>query len=104
MHPHLSEVNNFSLVGGRVSLDDSDRCADTQRSIQNIHSKDDRIPLTKRSDDLEPARPNSLGGRILTFGFDDLCIVRSEGVKEMVDDIGFKGLAPDKLNAKYLYL
>lgn len=86
-YSHLPEVNNLFLLRHRVKFDNTQRCADSERPVQNVHTQNNRIPLGETRDDLESARPDSLRRCVSPFGLSDLRIVCCERIKEVINNI-----------------
>ena len=86
-YSHLPEVNNLLLLRHRVKFDNTQRCADSERPVQNVHTKNNRIPLRETRDDLESARPDSLRGCVSPFGLSNFRIVRRERIEEVINNI-----------------
>lgn len=84
---HFAQVDNFLLLRLRVDLNDAQRRSNAQRAIEDVDSKDDRITLRKRGNDLETAWPDGLRRSIPPLCLHDLLIVRREGIEEVVDDV-----------------
>jgi hypothetical protein len=86
---HLSKINDLFLSSRGVNFDNSQRCADTQTAIQNVHTEDDGISLSESRNRLETAGPNCLRSRVLPLCFDNLFVVGLERIEEMVNDVGY---------------
>lgn len=87
-HPHLPEVDDVFLPSDRVNLDHSQRCSNAKRSVENVDSEDDRIALTESRNRLETTRPHSLRSGVSPLSFRDLCVVRLERIKQVINNVG----------------
>ena len=86
-YSHLPKIDNLFHLCHRVKFDNKQRCADSERPVQTVHTKYNKIPLRETRDDLESARPDSMRGCISPFGLSDLRIVCCERVEEVINDI-----------------
>ena len=84
---HLSEIDNLFLLCRRVNFDHAQRRPHTQRTIEDVNTKDDRISFRKASDGLQAARPYCLRSSIFALGLSDFRVVCRESVEKMIDDI-----------------
>jgi hypothetical protein len=85
---HLPQVYDLSLLGRRIHLDNTERCPDPQSAVKDVDAEDDGVSLTKCSDYLQPTGPDRLRRRVSPLGLQDFGIVRREGVKQVVNDVG----------------
>lgn len=86
--PHFAQTNNLLLSSHRVRLDDAERCADAQRTVDDVHSENDGITFGKASDGTESTGPNSLRSSVSSLGFHHFGVVSGEGVEKVVNNIG----------------
>lgn len=89
--PHFTQTNNLLLSSHRIWLDDTERCADAQRTINDVHSENDGITFGKASDGTKSTRPDSLRSSVSSLGFHHFGVVSSESVEKVVNNIGCTG-------------
>lgn len=89
-YSHLAKSNDLPLASLLVNLDDTHRCSQAQRSLDDIDTKNDRISAGERADDLETHGPDSVRGSLFPLGLEDLLHVLCKGVEQVVDDHGLQ--------------
>lgn len=84
---HLAEIDYLPFLSDSVDLDNAQRSTDAERAVQDVDTKDDRVAFCETCNGLEPTWPDRLRCSIAAFCLHDLCVVRSERVKQVVDDV-----------------
>lgn len=97
-HVHSTDIDDRlgrSWWGGGLvdlNLDDTEGRTDSQCSIENVDSEDDRVSTGKCLKDLESTRPVGSSGSLGFSLFDNLLVVSGELIEEVVNDIGCRGV------------
>ncbi len=88
MSSHFAQIYDLFLFRFGVNLDDTKRGTNSERTIGNLDTQNDRISSGEGSEDFQATRPDSFWSSVCLLSFRHLLIIRRKCIEEMIDDIG----------------